>query len=113
MTEIRQATEACIMGSATEQPCTYPATEPMQRSGDDAPKLCAIHASTEALYIESDALALALELLGGWETQAREHDNGPTLELLARGASEFSARKEHVDKVLDDLEAAEVKLMRS
>jgi len=85
----------------------------MQRSSSGAPKLCAFHASTEPLYRESDALALALELLEGWEAVAREHDNGPTLELLARGASEFSARKEHVDKVLDDLEAAEAKLIRS
>jgi len=58
----------------------------MQRSGDAAPKLCAIHASTEALYVESDALALALELFEGWQTEAREHDNGLVLELLARAA---------------------------
>ena len=74
MTEIRQATETCIMGSRTEHPCLYPATEPMQRSSSGAPKLCAFHASTEPLYRESDALALALELVEGWEAVARAHD---------------------------------------
>jgi hypothetical protein len=113
MTEIREATGTCIMGASTERPCSYPATEPIGGRSDGTPMLCAFHAATEGLYRESDSLALALDLFKGWEAEALQHDNGPTRELLARGAAEFSARQERVDKVLDDLEAAEFKLMRS
>jgi hypothetical protein len=113
MTEIREAVGACFMGASTERPCPYPATEPIPRFKDEAPMLCAFHAATAPLCEESDALALGLELFEGWEAEARQHHNGPALELLKRAHGEFSARLERVDKVLEDLGAAEFKLLRS
>ncbi len=115
MTEIREATGTCIMGASTERPCTYPATEALRgwNEAKAAPVLCAFHAATEPLYTESDALALGLDLFKDWEAEARQHDSAPLLGLLERARAEFSARLERVDKVLEDLEAAEFKLMRS
>lgn len=113
MTEIREATGTCIMGASTECPCPYPATEPVPHWSDKAPMLCAFHAATEPLCEEADALALGLELFKDWEASARQHDNEPLLELLERARAEFSVRLERANKVLDDLQAAELKLMRS
>jgi hypothetical protein len=113
MTEIREATGTCIMGRSTEHPCTYPATESIRRWDDGAPVLCAFHAATEPLSEEADALALGLDLFEDWEANARQHDNEPLLELLGRARAEFSGRLERANKVLDDLRAAEFKLMRS
>ncbi len=113
MMETREATRTCIMGASTECPCPFPATEPVPYWDDEAPMLCAFHAATEPLVKEADALALGLELFKDWEAAARQHDNEPLLELLERARAEFSVRLERANKVLDDLQAAELKLMRS
>jgi hypothetical protein len=120
MTRIDESGEAgaseagtCIMGGSTEHPCTYPATAPIRRWNDGAPVLCAYHAATEPLAEESDALNVGLGLFKDWEAEARSHDNEPLLELLERARADFSGRLERVDKVLDDLRAAEFELMRS
>jgi hypothetical protein len=124
MTEIREATGTCIVGASSEEPCPYPATEPMRGWRDGAPMLCVFHAATEPLYAESDGLALGLELFEGWEAEARQHHSQQLLELLERARAEFTARLERaraeftarlerLNKVLEDLEAAESELMRS
>jgi len=75
--------------------------------------LCAFHAATEPLYAESDDLTLGLDLLKDWEAQARQHHNELLLKLLESARAEFSSRLERANKVLDDLEEAEFKLLRA
>ena len=61
-------------GSATEHPCTYPATEPLMRIwSDDEPVLCAYHAATQPLAEESGELGVCLELVQVYLRGARRH----------------------------------------
>jgi len=113
MTEIREATGTCIMGSATEHPCTYPATEPLLARTGGAPTICAFHAATEPLTVELEEMDVSASLVRGYLKGARRHPAAPLVEALERLEADFAARFERVEKVLQDLEAAEFKLMRS
>ncbi len=106
--------ETCIVGADTETPCPYPATEPVSRWGaqDRTPRLCAYHTATEPLVEEHDDLGLGLELLKEWEETAREHANRPLLDLLLGARLAFESRRDFVEGVLEDLEAAEKTLFR-
>lgn len=114
MMEQREATGTCIMGSSTESPCTYPATEPIGPGVGDTPKLCAYHAATGPLIMEADDMGVCLHLVRGYLKGARKHAAAVELvEALERLEADYARRQALADKVLDDLEAAEYKLMRS
>jgi len=103
----------CIMGRAMPNPCPFPATEalPHRFPGDEA-HLCAFHAATEPLVDESNELAVSLDLVRAYLKGARKHDSGPLVTVLERAEADFSGRLELIEKALEDLEAAEFKLMR-
>ena len=107
-------TAKCIMGASTDTPCPFPATEPVSRWEDRTAYLCAFHAATEPLVGEQDEMGVSLELVRAYLKGARNHpDAVPLVEALERVEADFLARQERVGKVLEDLEAAEFKLMRS
>ena len=107
-------TAKCIMGASTDTPCPFPATEPVARWEDRTAYLCAFHAATEPLVEEQDEMGVSLELVRAYLKGARNHpDAVPLVEALERVEADFLARQERVGKVLEDLEAAEFKLMRS
>ena len=112
MAEQREATGTCWMGSATESPCTYPATEPIRGLTDGAPALCAYHAATQPLMDEYDHLNLALELLRSYQKGARRHDNTPLIFALEQLEADFRRRLEVVGRVADDLREADTRLFR-
>ena len=104
----------CIMGASTDTPCPFPATEPVPHWEDRTAYLCAFHAATDPLVEESDEMGVSLELVRAYLKGARNHPAAaPLVEALERVEADFLARQERVGKVLEDLEAAEFKLMRS
>jgi hypothetical protein len=105
--------QRCIMGSATDAPCPFPATEALPRHRGETPRLCSFHAATEPLVAESDSLGVALSLIAEWQETARGYYNEPLVQLLDRARAEFSERRARVDQVLDDLLDAERKLIRA
>lgn len=119
MTEMTETTKTeqklCMMGRKTPNPCPFPATEPLQRLsfGDDEARLCAYHAATEPLVDESNEFGVSLELVRVYLKGARRQPcAGPLVAVLERAEADFSERVGIVDKVLEDLKAAEYKLMR-
>jgi hypothetical protein len=107
------AAERCIMGGSTESPCPFPATEPAPWWSEEEPELCAFHAATVPLADESDEIGVCLELVRAHLKGARRHPAAaPLVEALERLEADFSARRERVDKVLEDLVAAERRLFR-
>ena len=106
------AAKRCIMGSATDAPCPYPVTDHVPRLSFGEPHLCAYHAATEPLREEENDLNLALELFKEWQKVADEHSNRPLHDLLLRAQQEFEQRQELISGVLDDLRAAEKRLVR-
>jgi len=114
MTETREATGTCIMGASTERPCRYPATEALRQWRDSAPKLCAFHAATEPLVGEAEDMAICLDLVRKYLKGARKHSAAaPLVEALERLETDYAVRLERASGVLDDLKAAEFKLMRA
>ena len=59
---------------------------------------------------EYDDLSLALELLKEWEEAARVHRNRPLLDVLVRVSLELGQRRELIEGIVEDLEAAEKRL---
>jgi hypothetical protein len=105
--------ERCLMGRSTETPCPFPATEPVPHWLEEEPELCAFHAATVPLADESDEIGVCLELVRAYLKGARRHPAAaPLVQALERVESDFSARRERVDKVREDLEAAERRLFR-
>ncbi len=104
----------CIVGQSTDAGCIYPATESLPyRFGEDGPHLCAFHAATEPLVEESNDLGASLDLLRTYLKGARNHPAaGPLVRALEQVEAGLVEREELVDKVLDDLHAAERELMR-
>jgi hypothetical protein len=114
MTEIQEATKRCIMRSVTEHPCPYPATEPIMSQPGGAPMICAFHAASEPLIDEFEEMEVSLSLAQTYLKGARRHPAAVALvEALERLEADFSGRLARAEKVLQDLEAAEFKLMRS
>jgi hypothetical protein len=110
MTEARTDLGTCAMGSKTARPCPFPATVEM-RGGYYA--ICAFHAATEPLVGEVNELGVVVELLRGYLKDAREYTAAESLvTALERIEVDFSGRLRLAEKVLDDLEAAEYRLMR-
>ena len=103
----------CIMGAATESPCTYPAAEPLPRWVDEVPRLCAFHAAQEPLVDEVNELGVALEMLEAHLSDARDSggETGKLVTALERTCADFSGRLEIAERVLEDLRAAEHTLM--
>ena len=107
-------TAKCIMRASTDTPCPFPATEPVPHWEDRTAYLCGYHAATEPLVEESDEMGVCVTLVQAYLKGARNHpDAVPLVEALERVEADFLARQERVGKVLEDLEAAEFKLMRS
>jgi hypothetical protein len=102
------------MGRSLPDPCPYPATVPLPRWFDgDKLQLCAYHAATEPLVDESEELNVSLELVRAYLKGARRHGSaGPLVTILERAEADFEEREAAVDKVLADLKAAELALMR-
>ncbi len=115
MTEQTTERAACMMGRSTPNPCPFPATEALpHRFPGQEPHLCAFHAATEPLVDEQNELAVALELVTRYLEDARGYGAAaPLVALLERAEADFSARLALAEKVLDDLQAAEHKLMRA
>jgi hypothetical protein len=106
-------TKKCIMGASTDTPCPYPATEPVPQWEDTSAHLCTFHAATEPLVDESDEIGVCLELVRTYLRGARRHPAAaPLVEALEWIEADYSARRERVGKVLEDLEAAERMLFR-
>ena len=107
-------TAKCIMGASTDTPCPFPATEPVARWEDRTAYLCAFHAATEPLVGEQDEMGVCVSLVRAYLKGAGNHPAAaPLVDALERVEADFLARQERVGKVLEDLEAAEFKLMRS
>jgi hypothetical protein len=104
----------CIMGRSTDSPCPYPASESLpDLFGEGGPHLCAYHDATMPLAEESDELAVSLELVREYLEGARAYPGAsPLIEALERAEADFTARLAHVQEVLNDLRAAEHRLMR-
>lgn len=111
---MRMEQKLCIMGRSTDAPCPYPATESLpHRFGGDEAHLCVFHAATEPLVDEVNELGVSLDLVRTYLKDARDHpDARPLVRALERAEADFSERLELVEKVLDDLNAAEHRLMR-
>ena len=104
----------CIVGGATDSPCPFPATvaRPHRRLPEGEDRLCAYHAATEPLVAESNELGLCLELVRAYLKGARRQRAGRLVEVLERAEADFLTRHALAEKVLNDLRAAERKLMR-
>ncbi len=107
--------ELCIVGGATDSPCPFPATValPHRRLPEGEDRLCAYHAATEPLAAASNQMVVCLELVQAYLKGARrQHTAGPLVEVLERAEADFSERHALAEKVLNDLRAAERRLMR-
>ena len=122
MTENATEQELCIVGASTDSPCPFPATValPHRRLPEGEDRLCAYHAATEPLVEESNEFGVCLELVRAYLKGARRHRAaGPLVEVLERAEADFSGaeadfseRHALAEKVLNDLRAAERRLMR-
>ncbi len=113
MTETKTELGACIMGASTEKPCPYAATVELPGRLSPGVGMCAFHAATRPLWDEVDDLNMALHLLDAYLKGARKHSSGTLVTALERIRTDFTERLELTEKAMDDLRAAEYKLMRS
>jgi hypothetical protein len=103
----------CIVGGGTDSPCPFPATVALpHRRLPEGEWLCAYHAATEPLVAESNEIGLCLELVRAYLKGARRQRAGRLVEVLERAEADFLTRHALAEKVLNDLRAAERKLMR-
>lgn len=114
MTEHATELKACLVGRSTDRPCLFPATEvPSYLLPEGEMQMCAFHAAMEPLVEESNEFGVCLELLWDYLKGARSHyAAGPLVEVLERVEADFACRHALAEKVLNDLLAAESKLMR-
>jgi hypothetical protein len=110
--EVGAATETCFIGSATDSPCPYPATEPVPGSRDRSARMCAYHVAIEPLLDEQNDLGIALGLLPRYLKAARRHHNAPLIFALEQLQADFERRFELLDGVADALRDAEMRLFR-
>jgi hypothetical protein len=115
MTENATEQELCIVGGATDSPCPFPATValPHRRLPEGEDRLCAYHAATDPLVEESNEFGVCLELVRAYLKGARRQRAGRLVEVLERAEADFLTRHALAEKVLNDLRAAERRLMRS
>ncbi len=103
----------CIMGASTDSPCPFPASVALpHRLPEGEERLCAYHAATEPLVDESNEIGVCLELVRAYLKGARRQRAGRLVEVLERAEADFLTRHALAEKVLNDLRAAERKLMR-
>ncbi len=117
MTEMKMETERklCLVGRSMPDPCPFPATHRLAHlfPGEEGDLLCAYHAATAPLVGESDALGVSVELVRAYLEDARGYPSaGPIVAVLERTEADLQKREAVVDKVLQDLKAAEYTLMR-
>ena len=67
----KAAASVCRYGSATDNPCTRPATERVDREPDEAPDLCLLHAMSIDVGEKLDDAVHTLECLRGRERKLR------------------------------------------
>ena len=113
MTENTTELKLCIMGSATEIPCVFPATVALPHKSLEDGGLCVFHAAMEPLVDESNELDVCLELVRTYLEDARGYAAArPLARVLERAEADFCARLGLIERVLEGLEAAELRDMR-
>jgi hypothetical protein len=108
---------ACVQGigvAGASSPCPYPASKPLPRWEDAGPRICDYHAAQQPLIDELDATGVALEMVEHYLKDAREShaETDILVAALERIRVDFSGRFELAKRVIEDLDAAEDKLMR-
>lgn len=107
-----QITEAkrCLIGSKTDTPCPFVATEPIPHWRTDEPEQCAYHAADDPLLDEIDEYGIALVLVQAYLKAVRKNGNTILMADLERLEKDYHERQERLRSVVDGLKAANKKV---
>ena len=112
MTEQITETKWCHMGSKTDNPCPFVATETIELYApiEDGPHVCAYHVADDPLHDEIDEYSLALEKLEAYRKGARKNYNRVLVKDLERLEADYRERLDWLKDLADRLRAANKKV---